>query len=155
MKKIILTVCLMISSLICFAQDKSEEALNFVQSYISAANSYSSTLPSYYLPSAKIIRVVEKKTGGTATVVTDMKEYTKQLKLGAMGAKVSKYKNYYSNLKVTEIDENTYKVSGLRRPSGESYSLPVYFIVKKISGTWKIIEESMNTRVQTFLKYAN
>ena len=81
-------------------------------------------------------------------------EYIKQLKLGAVGARVTKYKNYYTNLKVTQV-ANGYKVSGLRQPSGESYRLPVYFIVQKNkNGKWQIIEESMNTKVQKFLKYA-
>ncbi len=154
MKKIIFTLALLLVGIISYAQDDSSEALKFIQSYINAANTYSTTLPTYYSPNAKIIRVVEKTNGGTASVVTDMKEYTKQLKLGAVGARVAKYKNYYSNLKVTPV-ANGYKVSGLRQPSGESYRLPVYFIVNKNkNGKWEIIEESMNTKVQKFLKYA-
>lgn len=154
MKKIIFTVSLILIGLVSYAANDSTEALKFIQSYINAANTYSTTLPTYYSPNAKIIRVVEKTSGGTASVVTGMDEYTKQLKLGAMGAKVTKYKNYYTNLKVQEVS-NGYKVSGLRQPSGESYRLPVYFIVRKNqSGKWQIIEESMNTKVQKFLKYA-
>lgn len=154
MKKIILTMTLMLVGLTSFAANNSNEALKFIQSYINAANTYSTTLPTYYSPNAKIIRVVEKTNGGTASVVTGMDEYTKQLKLGAVGAKVTKYKNYYTNLKVTPL-ANGYKVSGLRQPSGESYRLPVYFIVQKNkNGKWQIVEESMNTKVQKFLKYA-
>lgn len=154
MKKIIFTLFLLIVGLMSYAADDSSEALKFIQSYINAANTYSTTLPTYYSPNAKIIRVVEKTNGGTASVVTGMDEYTKQLKLGAVGAKLAKYKNYYTNLNVVQVP-NGYKVSGLRQPSGESYRLPVYFIVKKNkNGKWQIIEESMNTKVQKFLKYA-
>lgn len=154
MKNIIFTLSLLVLGLMSYAADDSSEALKFIQSYINAANTYSTTLPTYYSPNAKIIRIVEKTNGGKASVVTDMDEYIKQLKLGAVGARVTKYKNYYTNLKVTQV-ANGYKVSGLRQPSGESYRLPVYFIAQKNkNGKWQIIEESMNTKVQKFLKYA-
>ena len=154
MKKIFISFVFLFMGLLVFSADSSQSALEFIKSYINAANNYSSKLPSFYDSNAKIIRIVEKKDGTTAKVVTDTDEYMKQIKLGAVGAKMTNYKNTYTNLKVIEVN-NGYKVTGLRQPSGESYRLPVYFIVKKDgNGNWKIIEESMNTKVQKFLKYA-
>ena len=41
----------------------------------------------------------------------------------------------------------------MRMPSTSDYKVPAYFIVgKDVNGQWKIKEESMNTRVQKFLK---
>ena len=78
------------------------------------------------------------------------------MKIGQTGAKLRGYKNTYSNISVTPINENTYKVSSLRQPSGENYKLKTYMIVKKQpDGKWLITEEMMQTKVQTFLRYAN
>ena len=49
-----------------------------------------------------------------------------------------------------------YKISSLRQPSGESYKLKTYMIVKKQpNGKWLITEEMMQTKQQIFLKYAD
>ena len=57
---------------------------------------------------------------------------------------------------MTSLSGGAYKVSALRQPSGETYKLKTYMIVKKQSdGTWKIIEEMMQTKVQMFLKYVD
>lgn len=154
MKKLFISFVVLFIGLLVFAADNSKAALKFIKSYINAANNYSSNLSSFYDPNAKIIRIVEKKDGTTARVITDTDEYMKQIKIGSIGAKMTNYKNTYTNLKVIEVNDG-YKITALRQPSGESYRLPVYFIVKKDeNGNWKIIEESMNTKVQKFLKYA-
>ena len=70
------------------------------------------------------------------------------MKLG----KLRRYKNYYSNIQIASVGED-YKISTMRRPSTSDYSLPAHFIVgKDKNGHWKIKEESMQTKVQTFLK---
>ena len=44
---------------------------------------------------------------------------------------------------------DTYKVSSLRQPSGETYKLKAYMVVKKQpNGKWLITEEMMETKVQ-------
>ena len=64
------------------------------------------------------------------------------------------YKNNYTNITALKVG-NGYKISALRQPSGEKYKLKTYMIVaKQPSGKWVIVEEMMQTRVQTFLKYA-
>jgi hypothetical protein len=134
--------------------DSSQEALNFFNSYVSAANSYSASVANMYSPSAKIIRQVVKPDGTLVNVNTDTATYIKQMKLGQAGAKLRGYKNTYSNVTVTSAGNGAYKISSLRQPSGESYKLKTYMVVKKDNGTWKITEEMMQTKVQTFLKYA-
>lgn len=52
------------------------------------------------------------------------------------------------------MGNGAYKVSSLRQPSGENYKLKTYMVVKKVNGKWLITEEMMQTKVQTFLKYA-
>ena len=109
-----------------------------------------------YSPNAKIIRQVIKPDGTTADAVTDTATYLKQMKLGQAGARIKGYKNNYTNISVTEMPNGAYKISSLRQPSGESYKLKTYMIVKKQpNGKWLITEEMMQTKVQMFLKYVN
>jgi hypothetical protein len=108
-----------------------------------------------YSPSAKIIRQVIKPDGTLVNVNTDTATYIKQMKLGQAGAKLRKYKNTYTNVTVTDLGNGSYKVSSLRQPSGETYKLKTYMIVKPQSnGKWLITEELMQTKEQIFLKYA-
>lgn len=134
--------------------DDAQEALKFFNSYVTAANSYSPTLTTMYSPSAKIIRQVVKPNGELVNVNTDTATYIKQMKLGQAGAKLRNYKNNYTNVSVASVGNGAYKVSSLRQPSGENYKLKTYMIVKKVNGKWQITEEMMQTKVQTFLKYA-
>lgn len=155
MKKILLTtMALLMMSLSVFADDR-QGALNFFNGYIKAANTYSPTVPEMYSPNAKIIRQVVKPDGTTQNVETDTATYIKQMKLGQAGAKLRHYTNSYSNVTVTPLGNNKYKVSSLRQPSGESYKLKTYMVVQKqANGKFIIVEEMMQTKVQTFLKYS-
>ena len=155
MKKILLTtIALLMMSLSVFADDR-QGALNFFNGYIKAANTYSPTVPEMYSPNAKIIRQVVKPDGTTQNVETDTATYIQQMKLGQAGAKLKHYTNSYSNVTVTPLGNNKYKVSSLRQPSGESYKLKTYMVVQKqANGKFIIVEEMMQTKVQTFLKYA-
>lgn len=158
MKKF-LSIFLMIGALIltgaqAFADDASD-ARAFFDSYVNAANNYSPTIETMYSPKAKIIRQVVKPDGTLVDVSTDTATYMKQLKLGQAGAKLRKYKNIYSNVKVEKSGAG-YKISSLRQPSGETYKLKTYMVVtKQPNGKWLITEEMMQTKVQTFLKYAD
>lgn len=155
MKKYILTLLtLAFVSLSVFADDK-QEALDFFNNYVNAANSYSSTVADMYSPSAKIIRQVVKPDGTTVNATTDTATYIKQMRIGQAGAKLRKYKNTYTNISVTPVNGG-YKVSSLRQPSGEDYKLKTYMVVKKQpNGKWLITEEMMQTKVQQFLRYAD
>ncbi|MBR3888881.1 hypothetical protein IKJ53_00025 [bacterium] len=134
---------------VAFASSTSAEALNFFNSYVKAANSYQPVIASMYAPNAKIIRVVLKKDGTTVTRSTDTQRYISEMKKGQAIAKLRNYKNYYSNISVVQTGEDTYKVSSLRQPSGETYKLKAYMVVQKQpSGNWLIIEEMMQTKVQ-------
>ena len=135
--------------------DEAQDALNFFNSYVEAANTYNPTITTMYSPNAKIIRQVVKPNGELVNVDTDTDTYIKQMKLGQAGAKLRKYKNNYTNITVAPANNGAYKVSSLRQPSGEDYKLKTYMIVKKENGKWQIIEEMMQTKVQTFLRYAN
>ena len=73
--------------------DSAQEALNFFNSYVSAANSYSPTVAGMYSPSAKIIRQVVKPNGELVNVSTNTATYIKQMKIGQAGAKMRGYKN--------------------------------------------------------------
>lgn len=135
--------------------DDAADAKTFFNSYVNAANTYSTTIPDFYSSNAKIIRQVVKPDGTLVNVDTDTATYMKQLKLGQATAKLRKYKNTYRNITVSKVS-NGYKVSAERQPSGETYWLKTYQIVQKQpDGKWKIVEEMMQTKVQTFLKYAN
>ena len=129
MKKFFLTlITITFVSLSAFADDK-QDALNFFNKYVNAANNYSPEVVSMYSPSAKIIRQVVKPDGTTANVNTDTATYIKQMKLGQAGAKLRHYKNTYTNVSVTPAANGAFKVSSLRQPSGETYKLKTYMIV--------------------------
>lgn len=155
MKKILLTTLTLLIVSLSVLADNRQAALNFFNDYIKAANTYSSTIPDMYSPNAKIIRQVIKPDGTTQNVTTDTATYIKQMKLGQAGAKLRHYTNSYSNVTVTSLGNNKYKVSSLRQPSGESYKLKTYMILQEQpNGKFIIIEEMMQTKVQTFLRYA-
>ena len=156
MKKILITLSLIIAGTLAVFADGRQEALSFFNSYVNAANTYSNSVGDMYSPNAKIIRQVIKPDGTTADAVTDTATYLKQMKLGQAGARIKGYKNNYTNISVTEMPNGAYKISSLRQPSGESYKLKTYMIVKKQpNGKWLITEEMMQTKVQLFLKYVN
>ncbi len=158
MKKLLTFFALFAAMLLTGTQvlaDDAADARAFFDNYVNAANSYSPTIEQMYAPNAKIIRQVVKPDGTLVDVKTDTATYMKQLKLGQAGAKLKHYKNNYSNITVAKSG-NGYKVSSLRQPSGESYKLKTYMIVtKQPNGKWLITEEMMQTKVQTFLKYAD
>ncbi|MBR2429847.1 hypothetical protein IKB17_00080 [bacterium] len=155
MKKILITLIIMsIVGLSAYADEK-QEALDFFNNYVEGANSYSSDIVNMYSPSAKIIRQIVKPDGTTANATTDTATYIKQMKIGQAGAKLRNYKNSYTNIVVEPFDDG-YKVSSLRQPSGESYKLKTYMIVKKQpNGKWLIVEEMMQTKVQSLLRYVD
>lgn len=155
MKKILLSFIVFTAISLSVLADDKQEALDFFNNYVKAANSYSTTIPDMYSPSAKIIRQVVKPDGQTVDVQTNTSTYITQMKLGQAGAKLKHYTNTYTNVSVTPLANGKYKISSLRQPSGESYKLKTYMIVQKQpNGKWLIVEEMMQTKVQTFLKYA-
>ena len=134
--------------------DENAEAIKFFKRYVNAANTYNPSLADMYSPDAKIIRQVIKPDGALVDIETDTDTYIKQMRLGQVTAKLRKYKNTYTNITSKKVG-NGYKISALRQPSGETYRLKIYMIVNKnSSGKWQIVEELMQTKVQTFLKYA-
>ncbi len=132
-----------------------EQVLAFFNKYVDAANTYSETITDYYSPNARIIRVVMKPDGTTATVTANTKQYFNQMRLGANLAKINKYKNYYTERKITK-QGGDFKITCLRRPSTSDYKIPAHFVIGlDANGNLKIKEEMMYTKQQKFLKYAN
>ncbi len=153
MKKILLTLLSVLTlATSVYAASTKQEALNFFNSYVTAANTYDPAVTTMYSPSARIIRVVVKPDGSTVTRVTDTKRYISEMKKSQVIAKIRQYKNNYSNIKVEQTGTDTYKISSLRQPSGETYKLKAYSVVKKQpNGKWLIIEEMMQTKVQMLI----
>ena len=150
MKKILLTTLALITfSLNALADDKADVLTTF-ENYVNDANSYSTTIPDYYTKNAKIVRVVNKKQGGQASIIIPFDRYLKEMQTHAKIAKVANYKNRYENRKVSQIGAD-YKVSSIRIPRNDKTGLPCHFIFTKVGNSWKIKEESMETNVQTFL----
>lgn len=152
MKKLIISfLSVLIFAGMSFAAT-SQDALNFFNRYVSAANSYSPSITTMYSPNAKIIRQIVRPDGSLVTRETNTQRYISEMKKGQAVAKLRNYKNYYTNISVTPLGNNTFKVSSLRRPSGESYKLKAYMIVKqKPDGHWVITEEMMQTKVQMLI----
>lgn len=153
MKKILLTLLAIVTvSTSVFAASTKQEALNFFNSYVNSANSYNPSIASMYSPTARIIREVVKPDGSTVTRVTNTQRYISEMKKSQAIAKLRKYKNTYTNIKVEQTGTDTYKISSLRQPSGETYKLKAYFVVKKQpNGHWLITEEMMQTKVQLLI----
>ena len=131
-----------------------QDVLTFFNNYVNAANAYSDSVPTYYAPDAKIVRVVIKPDGSLVTVTADTKQYFNQMRIGANGARLTKYKNFYTERKISK-QGNDYKITCLRQPSTSDYKIPAHFVIgEDKDGNLKIKEEMMHTKVQKFLKYA-
>ena len=124
----------------------------FFNEFVAAANSYSDNYFSYYSNDAKIVRIVEKPDGTVQSVDIPLERYKIEAKKSSKFARLRKYKNKYFNVKILPFGDD-YKLSARRMPSTSDYKIPAYFVIgKDENGNWKIKEESMNTKVQRFLK---
>ncbi len=156
MKKILSIVFALVitAGLAAHAATTPQEVLAFFNNYIEAANTYSEKVTDFYSPNAKIIRVVMKPDGTTASVTANTKQYFNQMRIGANLAKINKYKNFYTERKITK-QGNDYKITCLRQPSTSDYKIPAHFVIgPDANGNLKIKEEMMYTKQQKFLKYA-
>lgn len=152
MKKVLFLLVLFLSTSVAVFADNQTEAVEFFNKYVNAANTYSQELPSFYSPKARIIRQVIKPDGELVDKETDVARYVSEMKKSQALAKMRKYKNNYSDIKAVKINNNTYKVTALRQPTGETYKLKTYMVLEKqANGNWQIIEEMMQTKVQMML----
>ena len=149
-KKITLCLICLIAFYVSAKADEISDVQTFFNNFVNASNSYSTNLPRYYVPNAKIIRVVYKPNGSKKSVVIPFDRYLQELKKGAALAKTVNYKNRYVNQKIVKIG-NDYKLSATRIPRNDKTGLDAYFIITKTSNGYKIKEESMGTTVQKFL----
>ena len=140
-----------ISSAKVFADELSDVKIFFVY-YVKAANSYSKSVTDYYLPDAKIIRVVIKPDGTEQPVDFPMARYNSELRKGLPLARLSRYKNTYTDVNYEKLSDGDYKITAMRKPNQDKKPLPFYFIATNTKDGWKVKEESMHTTVQKFLK---
>ena len=131
-----------------------QNAVEFFKQYQDYANNYDEGLLKMYSPNAKIIREVVKPTGEIVDVVIPPKRFFKELKIGQKTAKLRKYKNKYRNIAVQETPDGI-KISAERQPSKETYWLKMYQIIQNTDSGFKIKEEMMQTKVQSFLRDKN
>ncbi len=96
---------------------------------------------------------MHKPEGTKVSVPFPMSAYVSQMKKSSGLAKLVNYKNRYENIKITQVGED-YKISATRIPMKDKNGLPFYFIVTETKNGYKVKEESMDTTVQDFLKYA-
>lgn len=129
-----------------------QNAIEFFKQYQDYANNYDEELLKMYSPNAKIIREVVKPTGETVDVVIPPKRFFKELKIGQKTAKLKKYKNKYRNITAQETPDGI-KISAERQPSKETYWLKMYQIIQNTDNGFKIKEEMMQTKVQSFLRH--
>lgn len=129
-----------------------QKAVEFFKQYTDYANSYNENLLNMYSQDVKIIREVIKPSGQTEDVVIPSKRFFKELKIGQKTAKLKKYKNKYRNIVAQETPDGI-KITAERQPSSETYWLKMYQIVQNTDSGFKIKEEMMQTKVQTFLRH--
>lgn len=152
MKKLVLTLLSLLTLATAVMAATTQDALDFFNRYVAAANTYNPIVATMYSSDARIIRQIVRPDGSLVTRETDTARYISEMKKGQAVAKLRQYKNSYSNITVTALSNDTFKVSSLRQPSGESYKLKAYMIVKqKPDGNWVIIEEMMQTKVQILI----
>ena len=155
MKKIIslLGLFVLAGGLLAAQAATPEEALAFLNKYINAANTYSDTITQYYAPDAKIIREGYNTSGKKVSVVVGTKQYFNQLRIGQNLAKINKYKNTYTQRKITKVG-NDYKITCIRTASTGKDTFPSYFIIgPDANGKLKIKEEMTTTKQQSILKH--
>ena len=150
-KLLIFTFIICIAVVSAYAKTPSQ-AISFFNQYINNANSYNEKLLDMYANDAKIIREVVKPNGQTEDVIVPTKRFFNELKIGQKTAKLRRYKNKYRNIKAEETP-NGIKISAERQPINETYWLKMYQIVQDTNTGFKIKEEMMQTKVQTFLKH--
>ena len=129
-----------------------QKAVEFFKQYQNLANTYDEPILQMYSPDVKIIREVVKPTGETVDIVVPPKRFFKELKMGQKTAKLRRYKNKYRNITAQETPEGI-KITPERQPSKETYWLKMYQIVQNTDSGFKIKEEMMQTKVQSFLKH--
>ncbi len=152
MKGTLVILMLIILCGISAGANETDDVEQFFNQYVTAANSYDNGYFNYYTDNARIIRVVEKDDGTCQSVNIPLDRYKSEAKRSTKLMKLRKYKNYYSNIRILPHGKD-YKIVAMRTPSTSGYKIPAYFIVgKNDKGEWKIKEESMNTKVQAFLK---
>lgn len=144
-------VCVLFLSCTSYAANP-QKAMEFFKQYTDYANSYNDNLLNMYTQDAKIIREVIKPSGETEDVVIPPKRFFKELKIGQKTAKLKKYKNKYRNIIAQETPDGV-KITAERQPSSETYWLKMYQIVQNTDSGFKIKEEMMQTKVQTFLRH--
>ena len=152
MKKITLSALLTITLCLTSFASTPQKAVEFFKQYQNLANSYDKKLLEMYSPNVKIIREVVKPSGEIEDVVVPTQRFFKELKIGQKTAKLKKYKNKYRNITATETPEGI-KISAERQPTGETYWLKMYQIVQNTDTGFKIKQEMMQTKVQSFLKH--
>ena len=149
-KNLILSLVCFLAVPLCSFADETADVSAFFNNFVNASNTYSTSIPSYYVPNAKIVRVVHKPDGTKQAVVIPFDRYLSELKKGAALAKTVRYKNRYVNQKIVKSGSD-YKLSAIRIPRNDATGLPAYFIITKTPQGLKIKEESMGTKVQKFL----
>ncbi len=150
MKKFLVLLAIMIFGVGAVNAATTEQVRTFFNAYVAASNNFQSDVfTKYYASNPKIIRVVQKKDGTTQSVVVPKDRYLAEAAKGRALGKAMRYKNNYSNVKITPYGKD-YKVTAMRNPSPGG-SFPAHFIIGDVNGSLKIKEESMNTPRQEFL----
>ena len=150
MKKLLCTMFALFAFSLGASANEADDVMKVFDEYVKDANSYSTSLPNYYVNGANIIRVVNKKQGGQKAVIIPYDRYLKELNGHSTLAKTVRYTNRYVNRKVQKQNAD-YKLTAMRIPRNDKIGLPSYFVFTKSGNTWKIKEESMTTNVQAFL----
>ena len=150
MKKFFIMMVAMIMGVSVANAATTDQVRTFFNAYVAASNNFESNVfTKYYAQNPKIIRVVQKKDGTTQSVVVPKDRYLAEAAKGRNLGKALRYKNNYSNVKITPYGKD-FKVTAMRNPSPGG-SFPAHFIIGDVNGSLKIKEESMNTPRQEFL----
>ena len=97
MKKLFLTICLLLFVALQANAMTENDAKAFFNNYVTKANSYSNEISRMYAPNAVIIRQVIKPNGQLVNAYTNTATYLKQMKISEGVAKARNYKNRYTN----------------------------------------------------------
>lgn len=149
-KGLVLLTCILIGGKVI--ADNSSDVLEFFDNFVNLSNQYDLRMLDFYTKNPIIKREVIGKNG--AMVIVPFSEHKKLQKAYSDHKKfLANTKNNYKNKKVTDLGNNTYKITAQRCPTVMNRCFDSYVIIKKENNVYKIAEEYSKVQTTYFLKY--
>jgi len=152
MKKFLVFIALFNMFMLRSNADTTSNVFAFFDKFVNLSNEYNLEVLKMYSNNPVIKRRVLKKE--PVLVVVPFAELVKmQQAFNKYKKHLKNTKNFYNNRKITNLGNETYKISAQRCPTVMNGCFNSYMIIKKENGEFKIIEEYSDVKSTYFLKY--